>query len=160
MLFRSEAGSYNGLQVGFTKTEMANRVEALLKSIGLVENFASLVYVVSHGSSSVNNPHYAAYDCGACSGRAGSVNSRVLCHMANDPEVRSLLKERGLLIPEETRFVGALHDTSRDEIVYYDEMLMSQAHSVLHEENVKIFAEALKANALEDRKSTRLNSSH
>ena len=138
-----------GLQIGFTKAEMVDRVEALLKSMGFVKDFAPLIYVVSHGSSSVNNPHFSAYDCGACCGRPGSVNARVVCHMANDPEVRSLLKERGLLIPEETRFVGALHDTSRDEIVYYDEMLMSQAQRNLHEENVKIFAEALKANALE-----------
>ncbi|MCX6186577.1 MAG: Na-translocating system protein MpsB, partial [Bacteroidetes bacterium] len=45
----------DGLQVGFTINEMADSVEALLKSIGLVDNFASIVYLVSHGASSVNN---------------------------------------------------------------------------------------------------------
>ena len=76
-----------GLQIGFTKDEMVDRVEALLKSMGFVKDFAPLIYVVSHGSSSVNNPHFSAYDCGACCGRPGSVNARVVCHMANDPEI-------------------------------------------------------------------------
>jgi len=144
-----DAEPYNGLQVGFTKTEMTNRVEALLKSIGLVENFAPLIYVIGHGSSSVNNPHYAAYDCGACSGRAGSVNSRVLCHMANDPGVRSMLRARGLDIPDSTRFVGGLHDTTRDEIVFFDENRMSDGQAALHRVNEQVFRNALDLNAKE-----------
>ena len=48
------------LQIGFTIEEMAIRIEGLLKSIGLITDFAPLVYVIGHGSSSVNNPHYAA----------------------------------------------------------------------------------------------------
>lgn len=40
----------NNLQIGFTVEEMANRAEALLKSIGLVKNFAPLVYLIGHGS--------------------------------------------------------------------------------------------------------------
>src|SRR6185436_11507885 len=106
----------NDLQIGFTIEEMATRVESLLKSIGLVKDFAPIVYVVGHGSSSVNNPHYAAYDCGACSGRAGSVNSRTICFMANHPKVRAILAGRGIVIPAETQFVGGLHDTTRDEV--------------------------------------------
>ena len=108
----------NGLQIGYTFEEMANRAEGLLKSIGLVKNFAPIVYIIGHGSSSVNNPHYAAYDCGACSGRAGSVNSRVMCHIMNHPEVRKILSTRGITIPPETQFVGGLHDTTRDEIIF------------------------------------------
>lgn len=140
---------YNGLQVGFTKTEMANRVEGLLKSIGLFGDFAPLVYVIGHGSSSVNNPHYAAYDCGACSGRAGSVNSRVLCHMANDPGVRAMLRDRGLDIPDTTRFVGGLHDTTRDEIVFFDEDKMTSGQAALHRVNEQVFQQALDLNARE-----------
>jgi len=66
------------LQVGFTIDEMVVRVNALLHSIGLIENFAPLVYLFGHGASSINNTHYAGYDCGACSGRPGSVNARVM----------------------------------------------------------------------------------
>jgi len=61
----------NGLQVGFTVEEMATRTEALLRGIGFIKDFASIVYVIAHGSSSANNPHHGAHDCGACSGRAG-----------------------------------------------------------------------------------------
>jgi uncharacterized protein YbcC (UPF0753/DUF2309 family) len=71
----------NDLQLGFNLEEMAFRVENVLRSIGLVKDFAPIVYMVGHGASSVNNPHYAAYDCGACSGRAGSVNARVFSNM-------------------------------------------------------------------------------
>ncbi len=139
----------DGLQVGFTKAEMVTRVEALLKSIGLVKDFAPLVYVIGHGSSSVNNPHYAAYDCGACSGRAGSVNSRVVCHMANDPEVRAQLRDRGIWIPETTRFVGGLHDTTRDEIVFFDEGRLTPEQLVQHAANEQVFLKALDLNARE-----------
>ena len=138
-----------GLQVGFKKEEMAVRVEALLKSIGLVSNFAPLVYVIGHGSSSVNNPHYAAYDCGACSGRAGSVNARVVCHMANDQYVRELLAARGIIIPTSTRFIGGLHDTTRDEIVFFDEDKLTADQIKLHQANELVFKQALDCNARE-----------
>lgn len=139
----------DGLQVGFTVPEMATRVDAVLKSIGLVIDFAPIVYVVGHGASSVNNPHYAAYDCGACSGRPGSVNARVFCHMVNHPEVRGLLREKGIDIPENTRFVGALHDTTRDDIVFYDEAALDAPLKALHARHTTVFRDALQANAQE-----------
>ena len=139
----------DGLQVGFTIDEMADRVEALLKSIGLVDNYAPIVYLVSHGASSVNNTHYAGYDCGACSGRPGSVNARVASYMANHIKVREILLGRGLTIPESTKFVGALHDTTRDEIEFYDEDKMSEAIKALHNQNKITFSKALDDNAKE-----------
>ena len=139
----------NNLQIGFTEEEMAARVEGLLKSIGMVIDFAPLVYIVGHGSSSVNNPHYAAYDCGACSGRPGSVNARVICYMANHPGVRHLLKERGIDIPLETQFVGGLHDTTRDEIAFYDEDSLMRTNVGRHQQHLKTFATALALNAKE-----------
>jgi uncharacterized protein YbcC (UPF0753/DUF2309 family) len=139
----------NGLQVGFQIEEMAIRVESLLKSIGLVNNFAPIVYVIGHGASSVNNPHYAAYDCGACSGRAGSVNARVISQMANKPEVRAILSEKGIYIPETTVFVGGLRDTTRDDVVFYDEQITYADYKIKHAEHVKLFAKALDNNAKE-----------
>lgn len=142
-------GKENGLQIGFTVMEMTERVENLLRSIGMVKNFGSLIYVIGHGSSSVNNPHYAAYDCGACSGRPGSVNARVFSYMANHKEVRSQLHKRGIAIPETTLFVGGLHDTTRDEITFYDEDRITERLVELHEKNGKIFKSALEMNAKE-----------
>ncbi len=139
----------NGLQIGFQFEEMAVRVESLLKSIGLVENFAPIVYVIGHGASSVNNPHYAAYDCGACSGRAGSVNARVISQMANKPEVRAILREKGIHIPESTVFVGGLRDTTRDDVVFYDEEISYADYKIMHADHVKLFAKALDNNAKE-----------
>jgi uncharacterized protein len=150
----------DGLQVGFTIDEMADRVEALLKSIGLVDNFAPIVYLVSHGASSVNNTHYAGYDCGACSGRPGSVNARVASYMANHPKVREILLGRGLVIPESTKFVGALHDTTRDEMEFYDEDKMSDSTKELHHQNKITFNKALDDNAKERSRRFILINSH
>jgi len=139
----------NDLQIGFTIEEMANRVEALLKSIGLIKDFAPIVYIIGHGSSSVNNPHYAGYDCGACSGRPGSVNARVMSFMANKKEVREILFQRGISIPEITQFLGGLHDTSRDDISFFDESSLSQLNIGNHKKNETVFSKALDSNAKE-----------
>lgn len=139
----------NGLQIGFSHQEMADRIFQQLKSIGLTTGFAPLVYAVGHGASSVNNPHYAAYDCGACSGKAGSVNARAFAYMANLPEVRAIMNEKGLHIPDETRFVGGLHDTTRDQIIFFDEHLLDEFHKELHAVHLQTFEQALHLNAKE-----------
>lgn len=139
----------NGLQVGFMLDEMVQRVEGLLKSIGLVKDFAPIVYAIGHGSSSVNNPHYAAYDCGACSGRAGSVNARVISSMANNPQVREELRKRGIDIPDTTQFLGGLHDTTRDDIIFFDEESLSPANLAQHKKNLIAIDKATDFNAKE-----------
>ncbi len=139
----------NGLQIGFTVPEMADRLEGMLVSTGLTKEFAPIVYLVGHGASSVNNPHYAAYDCGACAGRPGSVNARVICYMANHPEVRTVLKSRGIDIPFETQFVGALHDSTQDDILFFDEDLLSKTNMEKHRGIEHVFAKALDNNAKE-----------
>ncbi len=139
----------NGLQLGFTVEEMATRVGNTLRSIGLVKDFAPIVYLIGHGASSVNNTHYAGYDCGACCGRPGAVNARVFSYMANHPKVRAQLKTEGILIPEATQFLGAMHDTTRDEIEYYDECSLSAENAALHKQNALVLEEALALNARE-----------
>ena len=139
----------DNLQLGFTIEEMADRMEGLLKSIGLVKNFAPLVYIVGHGATSVNNTHYAGYDCGACCGRPSSVNAKVAKMAANHPKVRELLKLRGINIPETTQFLPALHDTTRDEIVFYDEDILTPENQKLHRQNESVFLKALANNAKE-----------
>jgi uncharacterized protein len=141
--------SENNLQVGFTVEEMAHRVEGLLKSIGLVKDFANIIYVIGHGSSSINNPHYSAYDCGACSGRPGSVNARVICVMANDPRVREILSQRGVNIPANSQFLAGIHDTSRDEVLFYEEGVLHESNTNEHTKYKLIFEKALVKNSKE-----------
>ena len=150
----------DGLLRGFSVEEMAASTESLLKSIGLVEGLAPLVYVVGHGASSINNTHYAGYDCGACSGRPGSVNARVAAWMANQPEVRSLLLAKGVHIPDDTHFVGALHDTTRDEMEYYDEAGIPASLQEQHRRNKASFLQALEHNACERARRFDLIHSH
>lgn len=138
----------DGLQIGFTISEMTDRIENFLKGIGLTNNFSPIIYMIAHGSSSANNPHSGAYDCGACSGRPGSVNARVFCLMANHPAVRSSLKQRGIDIPDETVFIPGMHDTTSDIMQFYDEALTSQQQA-LHEGIWKQFEQALDFNAKE-----------
>ncbi|MFC3881496.1 YbcC family protein [Algoriphagus namhaensis] len=138
-----------GLQIGFKISEMADRVEGLLRSIGLIDGFSPLLYLISHGASSINNTHYAGYDCGACCGRPGSVNARVAAYMANDPRVREILRDRGMNIPETTQFVGALHDTTKDEIAYFDLEVLSPGNRELHQRNLEVFKKSLDINAVE-----------
>ena len=121
LLRESDEPTEDGHLLGFSFPEMADRVGGLLRNIGLTQHFAPFVVVIAHGSSSVNNPHFAAYDCGACSGKPGAPNARAFAWMANHAEVRAILQERGISIPDSTHFVPALHNTSRDEISYFDQ---------------------------------------
>ncbi|WP_163863341.1 YbcC family protein [Myxococcus eversor] len=112
---------------GFTLDEKAARVAASLENLGLVRDFAPLVVVLGHGAVSVNNPHQAAYDCGACGGRHGGPNARLFAEMANRPEVRARLRERGLHIPDSTWFIGGLHNTTTDEVSLYDTQALPES---------------------------------
>lgn len=99
------------------RTDLAARV---LHAMGLDQQVAPVVVLAGHGSQSVNNPHAAGLDCGACCGQTGEVNARVLAHILNDTGVRSGLLDRGILIPEATVFVAALHNTTTDEMEWFD----------------------------------------
>ena len=139
----------DGRLLGFSHHEMADKLELLFRSIGLVHFYAPLVVIVAHGSSSVNNPHFAAYDCGACSGKPGAPNARAFALMANDPKVRRILSERNIKIPESTRFVASLHNTSRDDMSYFDDEDLVGAHRVNLNAFKRMMAKALERNACE-----------
>lgn len=95
-------------------------VHGILKASTLTGGFARLVVFAGHGSATTNNPHAAGLDCGACSGQSGAVNARVLAQLLNTPEVRQGLKDRGILIPDTTHFLGGMHNTTTDELQLYD----------------------------------------
>ncbi len=139
----------NGLQIGYSVEEMASRGEAFLRNIGMVGKFASLVYIVAHGSSSANNPHHGAHDCGACSGRPGATNARVMAIILNHEKVRNCLATKNIHIPNETRFLSAMHDTAADVMGYYDEHELDKDLAQQHHYNKTVFENALNLNAKE-----------
>ena len=139
----------NGLQIGYTIDEMVTRAENFLRGIGLVKNFAPIVYIVAHGSSSANNPHHGAHDCGACSGRPGATNARVQAFILNHKKIREILAAKGINIPVNTQFVGSMHDTAADVIGYYDEEILNEGNFRQHMINKQSFETALNLNAKE-----------
>ena len=113
-------GIPEGLAQGFSLEERATFIENGLRAMGLTQNYARLVCLCGHGSETDNNPYYGALDCGACGGAPGDANARVFAVMANEPEVRRILKGNGLPIPEDTWFLPGKHNTTTDRVEFYD----------------------------------------
>ncbi|MGN6576984.1 MAG: YbcC family protein, partial [Nocardioides sp.] len=92
----------------------------ILRLMGLDHDLAPLVLLVGHGSQSANNPQAAALECGACGGQSGEVNARILARMLNDADVREQLVALGIQVPAHTVFAAALHNTTTDELEWFD----------------------------------------
>ncbi len=106
--------------VGEQPEKAADLAYQVLRVMGLLRDFAPIVLLVGHGSHGTNNPHAAGLACGACGGQGGEVNVRVLAGLLNDAQVRRRLAAIGIVIPADTHFVPALHDTVTDDVRCFD----------------------------------------
>jgi uncharacterized protein YbcC (UPF0753/DUF2309 family) len=136
-------------QINCTNTQTENEGIPLADKVAIVKsafdltgwkNFAPLVVFAGHGSHTVNNPFASSLDCGACAASPGRHNARMLAKLANLKEVREVLATKHkLVIPSDTVFIGAEHNTTTDEIEIFD-----AAVPVSHQQKLKQLKENLK----------------
>lgn len=112
----------NGKETGIKRDEQYSYARQALKMIGLVDNFAPIVIFAGHGSKTTNNSYATALDCGACGGNQGGPNARVLAKILNRKPIREKLsKFDQIIIPEDTIFLGAQHNTTTDDFSFFEE---------------------------------------
>lgn len=116
---------------GIPPAEQILYAEAVLRMMGLTDNFAKLVLFCGHGSTTQNNPYASALDCGACGGNHGGTNAKILAAILNRQTVRASLYDRGIIIPADTQFRAAEHNTTTDAVEIYPEDNESKIHSDL-----------------------------
>ena len=126
---------------GIAPAEQALYAEAVLRIMGLTDNFGKFVIFCGHGSSTQNNPYASGLDCGACGGNHGGGNARVLAAILNKHSTRVVLSERGIHIPEDTQFLAAEHNTTTDDMLIFDD----NSPRLIHEKILCELKENLKA---------------
>ncbi|MBX3423969.1 MAG: DUF2309 domain-containing protein [Pirellulaceae bacterium] len=109
---------------GITTSRQADLAEGMLRNLGLTKNFARIVVFCGHACQTDNNPLAAGLDCGACGGHSGEPNARFAAMLLNQPYIRQAMADRGIDIPADTHFVGALHNTTTDRIEFFDTQMV------------------------------------
>ena len=104
-------------------------VAGILRGVGITAPLGRLLVLIGHGSQSANNPQAAGLECGACGGHSGEVNARLLADLLNDRAVRTALAERGIDIPEHTRAIAGLHNTTTDVVELFDPQELPSTHA-------------------------------
>jgi uncharacterized protein YbcC (UPF0753/DUF2309 family) len=116
---------------GVAPAEQVLYAEAVLRIMGLTDNFAKIVLFCGHGSTTQNNPYASGLDCGACGGNHGGSNAKVLAAILNRQFVRASLYDRGIIIPADTQFIAAEHNTTTDAVVIYPRDNENEVHADL-----------------------------
>lgn len=105
---------------GVSTAELVELARSVLKNLGLTAEFPRFVVLCGHASETTNNPLQASLDCGACCGHSGEASARFAAALLNMPAVRSGLAADGIIVPGDTRFVAAVHNTISDRITFLD----------------------------------------
>ncbi len=129
---------------GMGDEEQALFAETALTTMGLTRDFAPVVLLCGHGSTTENNPYASSLDCGACGGNRGGASARAAAAILNRATTRQLLAARGILIPDGTVFVAGEHDTATDNVTVFDSHLIPPVH---HESVVTLQADLRRAGA-------------
>ncbi len=145
------AAPHDGAPAGLSTDEQISMAHGALVTMGLTSGFAPLVVMCGHRSATTNNPFAAALDCGACAGKAGGPNARVLVEMLNDPAVRAGLAVADIVIEPSTWFVAAEHETTTDTVRIADRRHVPVEHlaaldrleAALEEAGARLAAERL-----------------
>ncbi|QEG36121.1 YbcC family protein [Bythopirellula goksoeyrii] len=113
---------------GLNLDRQADLALSILTGMGLLKDFARLVVFCGHGSQTENNPLAAGLDCGACGGHSGEPNARLAAQLLNSSEVRFRLLAKGIEISANVHFLACLHNTTTDEISFFDLDLIPSSH--------------------------------
>ncbi len=115
---------------GLAVEERVSFARNVVRTMGLTR-FGRLVVLCGHGSFNINNPHASSYDCGACGGAPGGPSARVVVAILNDPAVRAGLQKDAIVVPDDTLFVAAQHDTASDVVTVLDRKAVPESHEGL-----------------------------
>ncbi len=115
-----------------TPADQVDTAEVILRTMGLVDNFAPVIVLVGHGTTTTNNAFRTALDCGACGGHRGAPNARIAAALLSSTLVRAGLAERGISMPGSTIVIAGEHDTATDTLTLFgtDALRLDHRHGV------------------------------
>jgi uncharacterized protein YbcC (UPF0753/DUF2309 family) len=140
---KAHSSSHCGSSLDITTIPIENQIAmaaGALRHLGFSKGgLSKFVLICGHGSSTKNNPYGSSLDCGACGGHTGEANARTAAAILNNPTVRLGLAENGILIPEQTRFLAGLHNTTTDEVILFDK----ESAPISHQKEIENLEEKL-----------------